>query len=236
MAGRGGRKRGAVRKRRLPAVLVLDDWGQAVEAAASERRYTDLSARDAAIVAVILNGGLRRAEVCSLCVRDAAEWSEEAGWKPKELWRVIGKGDKERAVAMGPPGLSETEAYLDVRPDLRPGPERTSGKLEAPFPLFVSRNGGRLDGSSIYRLWRRALEEIGRPDLRNPHSGRHSHATGCRADGWDLDEIADQLGHESLDTTRIYTQVAAAARLKRARTLGSGGGTDPDRHPERDGG
>lgn len=185
-----------------------------VAAAETDRTQPLLALRDAAIISLILGAGLRRSEVCGLTVADAAAWDPECGWELRPLWRIIGKGDKERQVSPSEEARDLVQAYLDVRPELRADPEQTSTALEGPGPLFVSRKGGRLDGSTVYRLWRRAAELAGQEQARNPRAGRHSHATRLYELGRDLYQIAEQLGHEDLETTRIYTHVSAAAKRR----------------------
>lgn len=206
------------RDRRLPKVLRRPEWDPVVEAAGTDRRQPLLALRDQAICALFLQSGIRVGELVALELSDVAEWEAEEGWALTGTAHVRhGKGDKERWAAVGPEALDLLDAYLDVRPG---GEEE--GRVDG--PLFVSRNvngprGGRLTTKAIRDLVKDAGERAGHARSLHPHTFRHSHLTRLAEKGHNLFAIADQAGHASLDTTRLYIRVAVEQRQKMVEDL-----------------
>ena len=95
----------------------------------------------------------------------------------------------------------------------------TAYALECPWPLvgvtplFVGVRGGPLNPDLVRRAVRNARHRLGLPDTLTPHALRHSFATHLLAGGADLRSLQELLGHASLSSTQIYTQVDAAQLL-----------------------
>jgi site-specific recombinase XerD len=141
-----------------------------------------LAIRNRALVELTYSAGLRSHEVVGL---DTVDVEFEQG-----TIHVFGKGAKERVVPLGHEAARWLRRYLqDVRPKLD-----SRGSPEA--ALFLSRNGRRLDTSSVRRIF------------PNPHRLRHAFASHLLDGGADLRVIQDMLGHASLNTTQIYTSVS----------------------------
>ena len=137
--------------------------------------------RNRALVELVYSAGLRSREAVDLNLADVDF--------EQEIVRVRGKGGKERAVPLG-----EEAAYWLAR-YLREA--RTLLVRGAEDALFVSARGRRLDTSMIRRL------------LPHPHRLRHAFATHLLEGGADLRTIQELLGHSSLSTTQVYSQVDA---------------------------
>jgi integrase/recombinase XerD len=73
--------------------------------------------------------------------------------------------------------------------------------------LIVSRTGLRLRREAIWELVKRYALRVGIDPETSPHTLRHSFATHLLAGGADLRLIQEMLGHASIETTQIYTQV-----------------------------
>lgn len=153
--------------------------------------------RDASVLTLLYGSGLRISEALNLNRQDAPI-------NGKDTIRVKGKGGKERVV----PILSiTTEAitnYLDACPY----------ELGHDDPLFVGVKGGRLSPRIIQLLLEKLRANLGLPDTATPHALRHSFATHLLGNGADLREIQELLGHASLSTTQIYTEVDREKLLK----------------------
>jgi len=74
-------------------------------------------------------------------------------------------------------------------------------------PLFVGRNGKRLQAGVVQYRLRKLRFLLGLPETATPHAFRHSFATHLLANGGDLRTIQELLGHVSISTTQIYTEV-----------------------------
>jgi len=144
--------------------------------------------RDRALLELLYASGIRRAEVASLNLDDVD--------LERRMLRVIGKGDKQRVVLVNETAATAMRAYLGVRP-------RTSDRA-----FFVGRTGKRLGVRQVWAIFR-TIAGIARIDVHaTPHVMRHSFATHLLENGADLMTIKELLGHESLATTQIYTNVS----------------------------
>jgi integrase/recombinase XerC len=120
-----------------------------------------------------------------------------------ETLRVTGKGGKQRIVPVLPVVARAVAAYAHAQPfDLAPG-----------TPLFRGAKGGALSQGMVQKAVRLARAGIGLPPTATPHALRHSFATHLLAAGADLRSLQELLGHASLRSTQIYTQVDAATLL-----------------------
>jgi integrase/recombinase XerC len=162
--------------------------------------------RDAAILELLYGSGIRLSELTGMDVRAVNMRDKTA--------RVLGKGRKERMVALTDPYLRLHAAYLEKRRALivrLGGRGVLCGKTEA---LFISRTGRRLSNRSVERIVRRMLSAITTKGKKSPHVLRHTFATHLLNAGADLFAVKELLGHENLSTTQIYTHVTGE-RLKK---------------------
>lgn len=147
-----------------------------------------IAARDAAILTLLYGCGLRIAECLGL----------NRGQAPlPPTMRITGKGSKTRLVPVIAPARNAVEVYLALVPHGL-GPED---------PLFVGARGKRLNPRLVSGLVAHLRRRLGLPDTVTPHALRHSFATHLLAAGGDLRAIQELLGHASLSTTQIYTEV-----------------------------
>lgn len=155
--------------------------------------------RDAALLAVLYAGGLRRAEAVGL---DLEAWNRESC----EL-RVLGKGNKERAVFIGNGAALALRDWIAIR-----GAE--------PGPLFrpVTKHGkivpSRMSTQAVFEICRRRAEEARVPAF-SPHDLRRSCASDLLDAGEDLATVQRHLGHSSPVITARYDRRGNAV-LKRA--------------------
>jgi len=159
------------------------------ELRAGEEREPWVLARDAAVLALLYGSGLRISEALGLKPRDVAG--------ARDSLTVIGKGNKARMVPVLPQVSRLIADYMALCPyDLVPD-----------GPLFVGQKGKRLSPRILQLAMERLRGALNLPDTATPHALRHSFATHLLARGGDLRSIQELLGHASLSTTQIYTEV-----------------------------
>jgi len=173
----------------LPQPLSQIDMAKLVAAPAGD---TPLEIRDRALLELLYACGLRIAEACGVRLENL---DEEGG-----VIRVTGKGSKTRLIPVGRAALEALKFYLtNARPKLVS--PKSSGEI------FLSIRGHKLTPSRIWQLVRHYAKIAGMEESIHPHQLRHSFATHLLAGGADLRIIQEMLGHASIATTQIYTQV-----------------------------
>ena len=145
--------------------------------------------RDIAIIQTLLGTGLRISELAALEISDVAT-GERSGW----LTVRYGKGNKARRIPLNLQTRRELGAYLEAR----------SEEEEESPRLFLGQRGP-LNEAGIHYLVKKYAYQAQLEDVTT-HTLRHSFAKNLVDAGVPLDQVAMLLGHESLDTTRIYTQ------------------------------
>jgi integrase/recombinase XerC len=158
-----------------------------------EEREAWIIARDAAGLALLYGSGLRISEALGLKRKDVP--APGAG----DVIVVTGKGGKSRMVPVLRQVLQMIADYVALCPF----------DLPAGGPLFVGARGGVLSPRILQLTMARLRGGLGLPDTATPHALRHSFATHLLARGGDLRAIQELLGHASLSTTQIYTEVDA---------------------------
>ena len=116
--------------------------------------------------------------------------------------RCTGKGNKQRMVSLNPIALEAVTRYLNLE---RPAMVENAATDEE-F-LFVSRSGQRLQREAVWELIRRYAARAGCGSDVSPHTLRHSFATHLLSRGADIRALQEMLGHASIRTTQVYTQV-----------------------------
>jgi len=155
---------------------------------------TLIGSRDYCVFRFLYHTGLRRSELVRLRLGDVNLSDGQIV--------VTGKFSKQRLVPLGRSIAAVLTEYLrDTRPKLA----RNNLAEEA---LFLSNRGTKLTGELLYRQTRLYAEKAGIKKQITPHSFRHTFATHLLNEGAGIRHIQEILGHENLDTTRIYTRVA----------------------------
>lgn len=159
-----------------------------------------LGARDRAMLEVIYSSGLRVGELVGMNLPDVDFVSA--------VVRVRGKGRKERLTPIGQTALAALRKYLALR-----GPIATANPAET--ALFLNKHGRRLSARSVRRKLDQYLRQANLDADISPHTLRHSFATHMLNHGADLRAVQELLGHQSLNTTQIYTHLTTP-RLREA--------------------
>lgn len=181
-------------KRGLPRPVAPDDVVALAQDIAETAREGWIGARDWAVLLLLYGAGLRIGEAMGL----------KGDILPLgETLRVTGKRGKTRLVPLLPQVKQAIEAYVAACPF----------PAERDAPLFRGARGGPLSPALIRRAVQGARGRLGLSDRTTPHALRHSFATHLLGRGADLRSLQELLGHASLSSTQIYTQVDAAHLL-----------------------
>lgn len=157
---------------------------------------TYLGFRDRTMMELFYSSGLRVSELTGL---------NHADFDAKSLTlKLKGKGRKERIVPITNNAAKWLNEYINH-------PERIEEDAEA---IFLNKHGTRLSVRSVDRKFDQYLTESGLSGKITPHTIRHTIATHWLERGMDLKTIQVLLGHSSLTTTTIYTQVSPKLKKK----------------------
>ncbi len=153
--------------------------------------------RERALVFLLLDTGLRLAEVASLRIGDL---------RPDGTIRVMGKGSAERIVPIGTTARRALLRYVAGRNLVGPAD-----------PLFIGRYGAPLSRRGIQYAIARLGRRAGVGTRSSPHTFRHTFAHGYLVNGGDVFSLQQILGHATLDMVRRYVSLSEADLVARHR-------------------
>ena len=173
--------------RRLPKPLSRDEL---------RRLHAVARPEVSAAISFLVESGLRSGEACAITITEAKSWPQPPWWcrragcgRHSYAIRVVGKGDKERAVLLTPAALRASRV------------------------MASHAHNGHLIGWSDRGL-RYVIAEAGKKAgvHAHPHRFRHTHVSELVEAGVPIEVVAEMVGHSSTRTTRLYW--AASARLR----------------------
>ncbi len=164
---------------------------------------TYLGFRDRCIMELFYSSGLRISELVGLNRSDF----DGANFRLK----LMGKGKKQRVVPITKTAAEWLNKYLN-HPERHHDSQEHRGQVDDDA-IFLNKWGQRITVRSVDRKFEEYLMMSGLAGKITPHTIRHTIATHWLEKGMDLKTIQVLLGHSSLATTTIYTQVSS--RLKR---------------------
>ena len=185
-------------ERPLPAVLEIEQVEEAIGLPPAKEFG---GARDRAVLELFYGGGIRLSELVGL---NLSSLDLEEG-----MVRVLGKGRKERLVPIGRLALEGLRNFLQQRAEFLLELDITQVDAGA---LFLNGRGKRLSKRTVQRIVRRYLDRVTDQELPpggslSPHLLRHSFAAHLLDAGADLHAVKELLGHTTLTTTQVYTEV-----------------------------
>jgi len=192
-----------------PFLRVLQE--RADEMSGARRTVRSHAERDLFIVRFLVNTGLRRHELVAANMADVQRGSNPKTGAERWFLQVLGKGKKNRKVALNAAALDAIRRYRNAH-------NATARFIGNDTPLLLpllGRNAAvrHLDDQMVYRAVKRAMEAAALrliqddPDAAHvlskatPHYLRHTFATVMQQMGVEPKLIQQQLGHESIDTT-----------------------------------
>ena len=144
--------------------------------------------RNKAIFFLLYGCGLRINEALSLTINHTRDLSSLT---------IMGKGGKERMIPVLEVVQDAVKDYLNYLPY----------KINTHQSIFIGDRGAPMQARTFQRDLKNARINLGLPKTSTPHALRHSFATHILKHGGDLRTIQELLGHSSLSTTEIYTEV-----------------------------
>jgi len=165
---------------------------------------TPLGLRDKAILELLYSTGIRNQELRQLNVYDVDTTNNDARINQ-------GKGKKDRIVPLGEIAASYIEEYIKY----------ARGKLlnnKETNILFISKNGLPINHSNLIWIIKKYVKHAKIKKHITPHSLRHTCATHLLKNKASLRHIQKLLGHASIETTQIYTQLELSD-LKKAHKM-----------------
>lgn len=199
------RMRGPRIKKGLPRPVTPDEAVNLAATVHADAADEWIGARDRAVLLLLYGAGMRIAEALALT---------GSALPLGETLLVTGKGGKQRLVPLLPLVRDAVMDYVAKSP-------WPIGKTD---PLFHGVKGGVLSQGMVQKAVARARTVLGLPPTATPHALRHSFATHLLGAGADLRSLQELLGHASLGSTQIYTQVDAATLLDVYRSAHPRGG------------
>ncbi|MFL2797248.1 MAG: tyrosine recombinase XerC [Paracoccaceae bacterium] len=173
---------------KLPRPIAVNDIKNLFSAFENKKEKRWIISRNQAIFLLLYTCGLRISEAINMKTNELPLNSSVL---------VKGKGKKERMVPILNIANQAIENYTK----------------QCPYPIsnseyvFLGIRGNRMLPRSFQKAMERARNSIGLPSSTTPHSLRHSYATHLLNAGTDLRSIQKLLGHSSLSSTQIYTQI-----------------------------
>jgi integrase/recombinase XerD len=156
---------------------------------------TKLEMRDKAMFELLYSSGLRVSELVGLKLNNI-DYEEN-------LVRCIGKGNKERIVPVGETAIHYLKTYINAA---RFNLQNSKSNKSTDF-CFLNKNGAKLTRQGFWKILKKYEKEFNINKRIYPHLFRHSYATHMLERGADLRVVQELLGHSSISTTEIYTNI-----------------------------
>ena len=184
------------KERKLPKTLSIDESTKLI------RHLSDVTKKDAttftfwkacrdlALIDLLISSGIRIEEASNISLEDVI-FSEQT-------ILIHGKGRKQRLIYIS---CNETWNNLIFWMKIRNSRKNNTDKL------FVNRSGNQISIHGIEYIYNSIKKSCGINQHSTPHYLRHTFATNLLANGADLRSVQEILGHSSVTTTEIYTEV-----------------------------
>ncbi|MDR1366874.1 MAG: tyrosine-type recombinase/integrase [Puniceicoccales bacterium] len=189
------------KERTLPKILSPNDMAlllsQPKKLFLEEKISQFLYLRDALILELLYNSGMRLSELLSLRYSDVD--FEQCSVK------IMGKGNRERICPIGIYSVQALERFI----------AGTGGNFFPDVLIIIGEQGKNLTPRQVQNRLKFYLQQSNLPMDISPHKLRHSYATHMLNNGADLRLVQELLGHAHLSTTQIYTHINSSA-LQRA--------------------
>lgn len=174
--------------RKLPNILTIEEVDNLLDIELNNA----FDYRNKAILELMYSSGLRVSELISLELKDIDLTNNYV--------RCFGKGSKERIVPIGEYASGYLSIYInEYRDSMKKGYYTEK--------IFLNNHGREMTRQGLFKIIKRIAKDKGIDKNISPHMLRHSFATHLLNNGADLRTIQEMLGHSSISTTQIYTNV-----------------------------
>ena len=184
-------------EKRLPKTISPAESKKLLTAAEDQKEISSgtsywISARNLALIDILISTGIRIAEASAIALGDIIA--------SERLILIHGKGKRQRLIYIScPQTWANLMDWIKVR-------KRLSVKTDK---LFVNKYGDQITIHGIEYIYNSLKKAAGISSKSTPHYLRHTFATNLLSNGADLRSVQELLGHASVSTTEIYTEVSA---------------------------
>lgn len=184
------------KERKLPKTLTVNEVSRLIDYLTEQEKNASTvfskwkSTRNLALIDILISTGIRVAEASAISINDIA--------MTERVILIHGKGRKQRLIYIScPQTWDNILKWIKQRKASKPLSDK----------LFLNRYGEQIGIHGIEYIFNSARDFCGINSNATPHYLRHTFATNLLANGADLRSVQEILGHSSVSTTEIYTEV-----------------------------
>lgn len=176
-------------RRKLPNILTIEEVNNLLDI----KLNTPFDYRNKAMLELMYSSGLRVSELVDLKLNNI---DLDNGYV-----RCLGKGKKERIIPIGEIAIEYLKKYInEYRNSMKKGYYTEN--------VFLNNHGKNITRQGFFLIIKNIAKEKNIDKNITPHMLRHSFATHLLNNGANLRTIQEMLGHSSITTTQIYTNVS----------------------------
>ena len=185
------------KEHQLPKILTTEETADLLMCATNQQNSAKSSyeiwktARNLALIDILISTGIRIGEASSISLNDIM--------LSERTVLIHGKGKKQRLIY-----ISCSQTWNNLMSWI---------KIRNHYPLytdklFVNKYGKQISIHGIEYIFKRLKSDANISEKSTPHYLRHTFATNLLSNGADLRSVQEILGHSSIATTEIYTEVS----------------------------
>ena len=176
-------------RRKLPNILTIEEVDNLLDI----KLNTPFDYRNKAMLELMYSSGLRVSELVDLKLNNI---DLDNGYV-----RCLGKGKKERIIPIGEIAIEYLKKYINEY-------RNSMKKVYYTENVFLNNHGKNITRQGFFLIIKNIAKEKNIDKNITPHMLRHSFATHLLNNGANLRTIQEMLGHSSITTTQIYTNVS----------------------------
>lgn len=184
------------KERKLPKTLTVKEVSRLIDYLTEQKGNASTvfskwkSTRNLALIDLLISTGIRVAESSAISINDIA--------MTERVILIHGKGRKQRLIYIScPKTWNNLKEWIKLRKSMNLSTDK----------LFLNRFREPISIHGIEYIFNSARDSCGINSNATPHYLRHTFATNLLANGADLRSVQEILGHSSVSTTEIYTEV-----------------------------